>query len=239
MNHQQQRGFTLWELLMTLLVGGILLGIGVPNVMEFQRNGAMTAAANDLVTAVLMARTEAVKRQVPVTFCLSDNPTDATPTCSPDPVADSSTRGFIVWVDENDNRDANGVRILTDGTDGNAAVDANELVLLRTVPVGGSVRLSANCGYISFRESGFTRQQVGALCSPTTRTFLFCDDRGRRRASGSLSAARAIRVPLPGRSIMLQDVASDQSNPTGAADINTVDNAVVVDLAGVNPTCAP
>ena len=26
---------------MTLLVGGILLGLGVPNVMEFQRNGWM------------------------------------------------------------------------------------------------------------------------------------------------------------------------------------------------------
>ncbi len=37
---------------MTLLVAGILLGIGVPNVMEFQRNGAMTAVANDLITGV-------------------------------------------------------------------------------------------------------------------------------------------------------------------------------------------
>ena len=70
MKTHDQHGFTLWELLMALLVAGILLGIGVPNVMEFQRNGAMTAAANDLVTAMLMARTEAVKRQAPVTLVL-------------------------------------------------------------------------------------------------------------------------------------------------------------------------
>ncbi|HUQ51320.1 MAG TPA: GspH/FimT family pseudopilin, partial [Gammaproteobacteria bacterium] len=87
MNTSRQHGFTLWELLMTLLVAGILLGIGVPNVMEFQRNGAMTAAANTLVTGLLMARNEAVKRQAPVTVCLSDNPTAVAPTCAPNAVA--------------------------------------------------------------------------------------------------------------------------------------------------------
>ena len=108
---------------MTLLVAGILLGVGVPNVMEFQRNGAMTAAANDFVTGVLMARTEAVKRQAFVTICLSDNPTDAEPDLRNRTRVADSTRGFIVWVDENDNFDANGARILTDGSDGDAVVD--------------------------------------------------------------------------------------------------------------------
>ena len=60
MNLRLQNGFTLWELLITLLVAGILIGIGVPNVMEFQRNSAMTTAANQLLTGVIMARTEAV-----------------------------------------------------------------------------------------------------------------------------------------------------------------------------------
>src|SRR6185436_8814367 len=129
MNTSRQHGFTLWELLMTLLVAGILLGIGVPNVMEFTRNASMTAAANDLVTATILARTEAVKRQAPVTLCLSDNPTAATPTCSPGAVANSATRGIVVFVDENNNVDANGARILTDATDGNAVIDAGELVL--------------------------------------------------------------------------------------------------------------
>src|SRR6187431_233223 len=103
MNTSRQRGFTLWELLMTLLVAGILLGIGVPNMMQFSRNAAMTAAANDFVTATLTARTEAVKRQAPVTLCLSDNPTDANPTCVAGNVSDSATRGYVVFVDENGN----------------------------------------------------------------------------------------------------------------------------------------
>src|SRR5215207_9927891 len=176
----RQHGFTLWELMMSLLVAGILLGIGVPNVMEFQRNGAMTAAANNVVTGVLMARTEAVKRQAPVVFCLSDDPTAVTPTCAPNSVVDSATRGFFVWVDENNNQDANGARILTDATDGNAVVDAGELVLMQSVAPGGAVRISANCGYVSFAPSGFPRR-TGALCFPANAAILFCDDRGRRR----------------------------------------------------------
>src|SRR5687768_10565039 len=148
MNTRQQHGFTLWELLMTLLVAGILLGIGVPNVMEFQRNGGMTAAANNLVTGVLMARTEAIKRQAPVALCLSDNPTAVNPVCQQAPVADS-TRGFIVWVDENNNVDAQGARILVDATDGNAVIDPGELVLMQSVEFTDTIRVSTNCGYVS------------------------------------------------------------------------------------------
>jgi type IV fimbrial biogenesis protein FimT len=205
MKTRGQLGFTLWELLMSLLVAGILLGIGVPNVMEFQRNGAMTAAANDLVTAVLMARTEAVKRQAPVTWCLSDDPLLPTPVCSPDLVMDS-TRGFIVWVDENNNLDADGARILTDATDGNATVDADELILSRTVAPGGSIRISTSCGHASFAATGFTRR-AAALCFPVERPVLFCDDRGRRAAAGTLSTARVVLINRQGRAQVLSETA--------------------------------
>ena len=224
MDTPQQHGFTLWELLMTLLVAGILLGIGVPNVMEFQRNGAMTAAANDLVTGVLMARTEAVKRQAPVAVCLSDNPTDPNPICLPNAVADSATRGFIVWVDENNNVDVNGARILTDATDGNAAVDAGELVLMQSAARGGSIRVSSNCGYTSFAPTGFTRR-AGALCFPNPfQAVLYCDDRGRRAAAGTLSSARVVRIDRPGRGQVLQETGDVNGTITGV-------------LAGIAPTC--
>jgi Tfp pilus assembly protein FimT len=185
---------------MTLLVAGILLGIGVPNVMEFSRNASITAAANDFVTAALMARTEAVKRQAPVTFCLSDNPLAVTPTCAPGAVFGSLTRGFVVFVDENNNVDADGARILTDGTDGNGVIDGGELVLSQTAAPGASssVRVSANCGYVSYAATGFTRQ-AGALCNPAVRAVLFCDDRGERRAAGDLSSARLVLTGRSGR----------------------------------------
>lgn len=208
MNTSHQNGFTLWELLMTLLVAGILLGVGVPNVMEFQRNGAMTARANDLVTAALMARTEAVKRQAFVTLCLTDNPLDAAPTCEPAAVADSTSRGFIVFVDENDNFDAAGARILNDVTDGNAAVDADEQVLMRSAAIGAPMMLSASHGCVSYGPNGFTRPAAGS-CFPAgaARFVVYCDDRGRRPSAGNLSSARAIRIDRPGRAQVLQETA--------------------------------
>lgn len=210
MSAHDQYGFTLWELLMAVLVAGILLGIGVPNVMEFQRNAAMTAAANDLVTATLQARAEAVKRQAPVTLCMADNPTDALPTCEAASVFNSGTRGYVVFVDENDNTDADGARVLTDATDGNGVIDAGELILSRTVAPGGAIQISANCGYVSFAPSGFTRQ-AAALACPPTRVVLFCDDRGRRAAAGALSSARVVRTMRPGRAQVISEVA--QVNP--------------------------
>jgi len=228
MNLRPQHGFTLWELLITLLVAGILIGIGVPNVMEFQRNSAMTAAANQLLNGFIVARTEAVKRQAPVGVCLSANPTAPVPTCSPNAVADSTTLGFVVWVDENNNLDANGARILTDATDGNGVVDANELVLMREVPPGGTIRVSANCGYVSYGTNGFMRNPAG-LCNPNPRAFLFCDDRGRRAAAGALSSARVVRVDGPGRGQVFQEA-------TAVANVG-VNWYITNTLAGVNPTC--
>ncbi|HET7608278.1 MAG TPA: GspH/FimT family pseudopilin [Gammaproteobacteria bacterium] len=212
MNTTRQRGFTLWELLIALLVAGILLSIGVPNVMEFQRNGAMTGAANDLITAALVARSEAVKRQTFVGWCLSNDPLADPPVCSPGSVVHNSAAGFgyVVWVDENNNFDANGARILTDPTDGNAVVDADEEVLRRTVAPSGNIGLSASCGYASFGPTGALRQ-VGAACTPaapapaTIRVVLFCDDRGRRAASGALSSARVVRIDRPGRAQVITE----------------------------------
>lgn len=196
---------------MTLLVGGVLLGVGVPNLMEFRRNGAMTAAANDLVTGLLMARTEAVRRQAFVTLCLSTDATTATPTCAPGAVENSNTTGFFVFVDENDNFNADGTRKLDDLTDGNGVRDTNELVLMQSAEPGAPIELTANCGYVSFAPSGFPRQAPG-LCFPfpggdQVRLF-YCDDRGRRVAAGSLSSARAIQVDRPGRGQVLSEEAA-------------------------------
>ena len=234
MNTCRQSGFTLWELLMTLLVAGILFGIGVPNVMEFQRNGVMTAAANDFVTAVLAARTEAVKRQVPVTLCLTDDPAEATPVCEPDAVADS-TRGFVVFVDENGNVDADGIPILTDGTDGNAVIDAGEAVLRRGTVQQGTVQVSTNCGYVSFAPTGIPRQVAGE-CFPFAgavpwAAFLFCDDRGQRIAAGGLSSARFVRVDRFGRG----QAQSELAGANGIGIANTITGTL--NPAGIAPTC--
>lgn len=171
---------------MTVTVLGIVLGIGVPSFWTFQRTNAMAAATNDLVTGALLARSEAVKRQVPVTLCLSPNPTMDPPSCGAD-----ETGGFVVFVDENGNGSPG------DATDGNAAVDAGEVVLLRRAAPGGSIRVWADADHVTYGRSGFPRDAAGGAASATR--ILLCDDRGNRLAMGSGSAARVVLIDATGR----------------------------------------
>lgn len=67
------RGFTLIELLVTMAVAAILLGIAVPSYQTFVMNNRMATQANDMITALNMARSEAVKRAANVTVCASSD----------------------------------------------------------------------------------------------------------------------------------------------------------------------
>lgn len=194
MNTHTQFGFTLWELLVSILVAGVVLGIGVPNFLAFQRSNSMTAAANEFVTAILLARAEAVKRQVPVTVCASADPIGA-PACS---INGAGTNGgFVIWVDENGNLDANGAPIVTDATDGNAVIDANETILLQREAPGGTINVWAESGYFMYGSNGWRRQAQGTAVPPLS-TLLLCDDRGNVPTAGG-SSARVVRVAQTGR----------------------------------------
>lgn len=67
------RGFTLIELLVTLSVAAILVSIAIPNYQTLMANSRMSAQANDLITALNLARSEAVKRAANVTVCSSSD----------------------------------------------------------------------------------------------------------------------------------------------------------------------
>jgi type IV fimbrial biogenesis protein FimT len=202
MNSQLYRGFTLLELMVTVIVAGTLLAIGVPSFMEFSRNNSITAAANDLVGGLIAARSRAVQLQVPVTLCASPNPTDANPTCSAD--GSGTNGGFIVWIDENGNVDANGSPILTDGSDGDAVVDAGETVLLAREAPGGTITVSGDTGYVSYGPNGFPRN---APAGPTATMVLYCDERGNRLTHGNLSTARVVRIDRTGRGQVVREIA--------------------------------
>ena len=65
------RGFTLVELMMTLLVLAILLGVAVPSFRDAALSSRLTAYANDLVASAQIARSEAIKRNADITLCVS------------------------------------------------------------------------------------------------------------------------------------------------------------------------
>lgn len=65
------RGFTLVEMMVTLLVLSILLGLAVPSFRDAALSSRLTGYANDLVASVQVARGEAIKRNASVTLCAS------------------------------------------------------------------------------------------------------------------------------------------------------------------------
>ncbi len=63
MQIQRNSGFTLLEALITVAVLSILVALAVPSFKEMMDRNAVTSAANSLLSSVLMARSEAVKRE--------------------------------------------------------------------------------------------------------------------------------------------------------------------------------
>ncbi len=193
MNRYTQTGFTLWELLITVAVMGIVLGLGVPNFLEFQRNNTMAANANELVTGLYLARSEAVKSQLPITLCASANPTAVNPVCG-----GAVNGGFIVFVDNND---TNG-----DGLpDGDAIVNGGEAVLVQQDEPGGTMNVFADGFYISYAPTGFVRNAPGN--PPGATTVLYCDERGNKDTGGGISAARVVDIAPTGRPQLLRNMA--------------------------------
>lgn len=60
------RGFTLVELMVCVAVLGVVLGIAVPSFRQFIHGQQMVGTTNTLHAALLLARSESIKRRLPV-----------------------------------------------------------------------------------------------------------------------------------------------------------------------------
>lgn len=67
------QGFTLIELIVAMSIAAILLAIAVPSYSGSQLNSQLRASANDLVSSINLARSEAIKRGTTVTLCASSD----------------------------------------------------------------------------------------------------------------------------------------------------------------------
>jgi type IV fimbrial biogenesis protein FimT len=90
-------GFTLLELMTAIAVMGILLGIGVPAFNGMIRGSQIAAETNDMVAALNLARSEALKRGVRVSVCAAED--NKKTSCSTAEPADWSN-GWIVFDDD-------------------------------------------------------------------------------------------------------------------------------------------
>jgi type IV fimbrial biogenesis protein FimT len=65
---KRHSGFTLVELLVVMTVAAVLLGLGIPSFREFVATQRVKEAAFDFSAAMLLARSEAIKRNTAVTL---------------------------------------------------------------------------------------------------------------------------------------------------------------------------
>lgn len=131
--HNRENGFTLIELLVTLSIAAILLTVAVPNFITFVQNNRLATQANDLVTMLNYARSEAVKRNQRVTVCSSTTGTS----CAGSTTWDS---GLLVFVD----------------TANFGVVDAGEDVLQVRQGVEGSNTLRTGLTRVTYQSNGFS-----------------------------------------------------------------------------------
>jgi type IV fimbrial biogenesis protein FimT len=184
MKTRTENGFTLYELLTTMLIVGVVLAMGVPNMQSFRQNSRMTAAANDLHSSFHLARSEASRAKTSITICASANSMDAVPVCGGELEA-----GWIVFED----------------TDGDIVADAGEFIIRRYPAVAASIVVNTTGpdDYFSFASTGLGRGNVNG--TPPLATMVLCDDRGNIRGGGGKSTARVLVVTPLGRATVLAD----------------------------------
>jgi type IV fimbrial biogenesis protein FimT len=174
-------GFTLLEVVVSLLIIVLLAAIAAPRVQEYRRNSRLTAIASDFAASVQLARTEAVKRQKIVSMCPTRSVTARSPTCSDDP-------SFAAWI------------VFEDG-DGDCLPVAGAVPIQAeaavTAPESGHIAAHGSGVCISFSTSGALRsvQDLG-----TADRLLVCDVRGIGiPESPGPSPARGVSIDRNGR----------------------------------------
>ena len=144
-NTTLQFGFSLLELLVTLAIGAILLGLAVPSLQGLMSGSQLSATTNTLVYSLQTARSEAIKRGVTVGVCTSNTPLAANAGCDSGAGYGS---GWIVFVDDN----ANGSR------------DLAEAIVLSVEARSSAFTLSADAVFadaLFFNDSGYSVSAVG------------------------------------------------------------------------------
>jgi type IV fimbrial biogenesis protein FimT len=178
-------GFSLVELIVTLVVLSIVTAVSVPMITSVVNASRITGGANELLTGIQLARMEAIRRNVRTSICQSTDGLN----CS----NGGDWRGWVVFADLNNNNLA----------------DANERVGVGRIEAPLLVRSSSNItnSRITFRADGMAYSGNTLLngnirvCLPTTNPATNARN-VNLVAGGRVSVGAAVNVgttcPTPG-----------------------------------------
>ena len=175
------QGFTLVELMVTVVIVAILGGVIAPSFSTFIKDNRLSNQINTLIGAIHYSRGEAASRRTIITMCASSNGSNCNGT-------NSWESGWIIFSDGNNT--------------GNAIIDGDdELILFQEALEGGNTLresgFSFSTGKLHFNANGFLYDS-----DPSAGTMTLCDDRGS-------SEAKAIVVNISGTSRLATDDNSD------------------------------
>jgi len=185
MDTRTQHGFTLYELLITVMIVGIVLAFSIPNMQAFTQNSRMTSTANDLHSAFHLARSESSRAKTNITICASTNSMQGAANCG-----GTWDQGYIVFVDQDGDLDRKG----------------QEETVLRAQPAiaeGVSFAVANDATYFSYSSTGLGRPNVGG--KKAVSQIVMCDERGNVKAAGGSSAGRLFVATPLGRATILRD----------------------------------
>jgi len=141
--HCGWRGFSLIELLVTLILAALLLRLAVPAYDDWIASLRVMQEAQHLANSMNLARSEAIKRGLRVNICKSANGLQCTP-------ASTWNAGWIMHVDP----------------EANGQIESGSDLVRAWEPIAPGVLISANrplADYVSYTSYGHARMLNGAL----------------------------------------------------------------------------
>jgi type IV fimbrial biogenesis protein FimT len=145
MNARPRQGFTLIELMVTVAVLAILLGLAAPSFRETLLNSKTATQTNDLVAALNLAKSEANKRGFAVSVCAArDANRDSCRTANPG----DWSNGWLVFTDR-----------LNPGTRDNG----ESILMPSDAPDAGFTVTTGGQGFVRFAPSGSVTHNAGLV----------------------------------------------------------------------------
>ncbi len=184
MDTNAQRGFTLIELLVTVSISAILLGIGVPSFSNAVKNSRVGVDYNELVQALYLARSEAVKTSSLVTVCARQ--TIDSQVCSTSSDDSHWNNGWLVFIDNNAPVGENFAKI---DPDDELIAEHAEQRSENTIKNLGS----PNRSFASAESASFVRYQANGSANWESGSFTLCDPQNKNSRAINISPTGDIR----------------------------------------------